>query len=78
MDQSVFGAVVWAFGVKVLKISSLSSLLGLTSIIIATIFLNNGVGVDSNAPVYIIAFIIYYKHIPNVIRMIQGVEGKVA
>ena len=75
---TLIGAIVWAFCVKVLKISSLSSLLGLTSIVITTVFLNNGVGVDSNAPVYIIAFVIYYKHIPNVIRMIQGKEGKVA
>ncbi len=75
---TLIGAVVWGFCAKVLKISSISSLLGLTGVVIATLFLNNGVGVDSNAPVYIIAFIIYYKHIPNIIRLFQGAEGKVA
>lgn len=75
---TLIGAVVWGFCAKVLKISSVSSLLGLSAVVISTIFLNNGVGVGSNAPVYIITFIIFYKHIPNIIRLFQGEEGKVA
>ena len=75
---TLIGAVVWGFCAKVLKISSVSSLLGLSAVVISTIFLNNGVGVGSNAPVYIITFIIFYKHIPNIIRLFQGAEGKVA
>ena len=74
---ALIGAVVWGFCAKVLKISSLSSLLGLLGIIVSVVFLENGVGVGSNAPVYIIAFIIFYKHIPNIIRLIKGEEGKV-
>lgn len=74
---TLIGAAVWIFCAKVLKVSSLSSLLGLTAVVIAALFLNNGVGVDSNAPMYIIAFIIYYKHIPNIIRLIKGEERKV-
>jgi glycerol-3-phosphate acyltransferase PlsY len=53
-------------------------LLGLIGVVIATIILNNGVGVGSNAPVYIITFIIFYKHIPNIIRLFNGQEAKVA
>lgn len=74
---TLIGAVVWGFCAKVLKISSLSSLLGLAAVVISAIFLNNGLGVDSNAPMYIIAFIIFYKHIPNLVRLVKGEEGKV-
>ena len=75
---TVIGAVVWGFCAKVLKISSISSLLGLVAVVISAIFLQNGLGVDSNAPMYIITFIIFYKHIPNIIRLIKGEEAKVA
>ncbi len=74
---TLIGALVWFFCAKVLKVSSISSLLGLTAIVISAIFLNNGLGVGSNAPMYIIAFIIFYKHIPNIIRLIKGNEKKV-
>jgi len=74
---TIIGAIVWVFCGKVLKISSLSSLLGLTAVVISAVLLNNGLNVGSNAPMYIIAFIIYYKHIPNIIRLIKGQEGKV-
>ncbi|NVJ52149.1 MAG: glycerol-3-phosphate 1-O-acyltransferase PlsY [Campylobacteraceae bacterium] len=74
---TLIGAVVWIFCAKVLKVSSLSSLLGLTAVVIAALFLNNGLEVGSNAPMYLIAFIIYYKHIPNIVRLIKGKESKV-
>ncbi|MGB6327664.1 MAG: glycerol-3-phosphate 1-O-acyltransferase PlsY [Halarcobacter sp.] len=74
---TIIGAAVWVFCGKVLKISSLSSLLGLTGVVISAIFLNNGLEVGSNAPMYIIAFVIYYKHIPNIIRLVRGEEGKI-
>jgi len=75
---AIVGVVVWAFCAKVLKVSSISSLIGLIGVVIAAIFLNNGLEVDSNAPMYIITFIIFYKHIPNIIRLIKGEESKVA
>jgi len=75
---TIIGAVVWGFCAKVLKISSISSLLGLVGVVISAIILNDGLGVDSNAPMYIITFIIFYKHIPNIVRLFQGEEGKVA
>lgn len=74
---TLIGAAVWIICAKVLKISSLSSLLGLTAVIISASFLNDGLNVGSNIPMYIIAFIIYYKHIPNIIRVIKGEEKKV-
>ncbi|WP_122893564.1 glycerol-3-phosphate 1-O-acyltransferase PlsY [Arcobacter peruensis] len=74
---TLIGAAVWIICAKVLKISSLSSLLGLTAVIVVASFLNDGLNVGSNIPMYIIAFIIYYKHIPNIMRMIKGQESKV-
>ena len=74
---TLIGAVVWIVCAKVLKISSLSSLLGLVGVIVSTSFLNDGLNVGSNVPMYIIAFIIIYKHIPNIIRIIKGEEKKV-
>ena len=75
---TLIGALVWGFCAKVLKISSISSLLGLIGVVIAAMIFNNGLGVESNAPMYIITFIIFYKHIPNIVRLVKGEEGKVA
>ncbi|MFW3412926.1 glycerol-3-phosphate 1-O-acyltransferase PlsY [Aliarcobacter butzleri] len=75
--STLIGAVVWIICAKVLKISSLSSLLGLIAAVISAIFIYNGLGVNSNIPMYLIAFIILYKHIPNIVRLIKGQESKV-
>jgi len=75
---TIIGALVWGFCAKVLKISSISSLLGLIGVVISAIIFNNGLGIDSNAPMYIITFIIFYKHIPNIVRLVKGEESKVA
>jgi len=74
---TLIGAVVWIVCAKVLKISSLSSLLGLLAVIISATFLNDGLNIDSNVPMYLIAFIIFYKHIPNLVRIIKGEEKRV-
>ncbi|AXX86116.1 acyl phosphate:glycerol-3-phosphate acyltransferase [Malaciobacter marinus] len=74
---TLIGAVVWIICAKVIKVSSLSSLFGLTAVVLSAILFNNGLEVGSNAPVYIIAFIIYYKHIPNIVRLIKKEEQKV-
>lgn len=75
--STLIGAVVWIVCAKVLKISSLSSLLGLITAVISAIFIYNRLGVNSNIPMYLIAFIILYKHIPNIVRLIKGQESKV-
>lgn len=75
--STLIGAVVWIVCAKVLKISSLSSLLGLIAAVISAIFIYNGLEVNSNIPMYLIAFIILYKHIPNIVRLIKGQESKV-
>lgn len=75
--STLIGAIVWIVCAKVLKISSLSSLLGLIAAVISAIFIYDGLGINSNIPMYLIAFIILYKHIPNIVRLIKGQESKV-
>ena len=75
---SLIAIVVWLGASKGLKISSLSSLIGLTALIIASYILYPEVpGIGSHAPIWIIAIIIFYKHIPNIIRLINKEETKV-
>jgi len=74
---TLIGAIVWIVCAKVLKISSLSSLLGLIVAVISALFLYDGLNIDSNVPMYLIAFIILYKHIPNIIRIVKGQEKQV-
>ena len=74
---TLIGATVWIICAKVLKISSVSSLLGLTAVVVSAVLMYDGLNIGSNAPLYIIAFIIFYKHIPNIIRVIKGEEKKV-
>jgi len=65
---------VWFIAAKTLKISSLSSLIALISLVIASFILHPEM---PHAPVLIIGFIIIYKHIPNIVRMVRGEEKKV-
>jgi len=74
---TIIGAIVWIVSAKVLKISSVSSLLGLVAVVIASIFIYEGLEINSHVPLYLIAFIIIYKHIPNIVRVIKGEEKKV-
>ncbi len=66
--------VVWFVSAKLLKISSLSSLIALAALIIASYIIAPQI---PHAPLWIIAWIILYKHIPNIMRLLQKEEGKV-
>jgi glycerol-3-phosphate acyltransferase PlsY len=72
---TVIALVVWAVAAKTIRISSLSSMLGLLALVIASFVLYPAM---FHAPVVFIAFILFYKHIPNFIRLFQGEEKKVA
>jgi glycerol-3-phosphate acyltransferase PlsY len=75
---STIAIVVWFIAGKVLKISSLSSLIGLVALLISAHALYPTIsGIHAHAPVWIIAFIIFYKHIPNITRLIKNEEAKV-
>jgi len=75
---SLIAIVVWLVAGKVLKISSLSSLIGLVALLISSYALYPNIdGINAHAPICIIAFIIFYKHIPNIMRIIKKEETKV-
>ena len=66
--------VIWFISAKLLKISSLSSLIALVALIIASYIITPQI---PHAPLWIIAWIIFYKHIPNIMRIIKKEESKV-
>lgn len=72
--ETLIAVVVWAFCAKVLKISSLSSMLSLAALVTASFLLHPDM---SHAPVILIAFILVYKHIPNIVRLLKGEEKRV-
>ncbi|MCH9740315.1 MAG: glycerol-3-phosphate 1-O-acyltransferase PlsY [Epsilonproteobacteria bacterium] len=76
--ESLIAIVVWFIAGKVLKISSLSSLIGLGALLIASYIIHPDIPViHSHAPIWIIAFVIFYKHIPNIIRVFKKEEAQV-
>lgn len=75
---AILGLCVW-FGMgKASKISSISSLSGLMAAVVAGTFIYPGPAIGVHTPLYIIAFLIGYKHIPNIMRLFQGKEKAVA
>jgi len=72
--ETIIALFVWFVSAKTIKISSLSSLNGLTALIIASFYIHPNM---AHAPVVIIGFILYYKHIPNIIRIFEGKEKRV-
>lgn len=68
---------VWFFVGKVLKISSLASLLALISLVLSSFVFHPNLDINSHAPILIIAYIVIYKHAPNIMRLIKGEEAKV-
>ena len=76
--ETLIAAAAWFIAAKTLKISSISSLIGLLSLIIASYILHYDIPViKTHAPIFIIAFIIVYKHIPNIMRLLSKEEKQV-
>jgi glycerol-3-phosphate acyltransferase PlsY len=72
--ETIIALVVWALGAKFIRISSLSSLVALLALIVASFIIHPNM---AHSPVVIIGFILFYKHIPNIIRLFQGKEKRV-
>lgn len=76
--EIAIAVIVWFVTGKVLKISSLASLFALITLFATSFYLHPQIpDINSHAPIIIIAFIIVYKHIPNIKRLICGEEKKV-
>ncbi len=71
------GIVVWFIMAKTVKISSLSSLTGILVGIFSAYILYPHPSIESHAPLWIIAFIIIYKHKENIYRLVTGREKRV-
>ncbi len=76
--ESIVGFLFWFLAAKFIKISSLSSLIGLMALLIASFIIHPDIPViHTHAPIIMIAAIIFYKHIPNIIRLLKGEERRV-
>lgn len=84
--EGILGILVWVIVGKVFKISSISSLLGIFSIVVFSFIIPNAfnlpVGIDINkqigthAPIILIGIFIMYTHWDNIIRIFSGKETK--
>jgi acyl phosphate:glycerol-3-phosphate acyltransferase len=72
--ETLIALIVWATLAKTLKISSISSLSGVLALLVSSFFIHPEM---AHAPVVLIVFILFYKHIPNIVRLIKGEETRV-
>lgn len=76
--ETLSALAVWLIIGKIFKISSLASLLALLSFIGSSfIYHYNMPEIQTHAPVFIITFIIFYKHLPNIKRLFLKEECKI-
>jgi glycerol-3-phosphate acyltransferase PlsY len=77
---SLIALVSWVVVAKGLKISSLSSLIATAILLVSSyiIYPDGLTGIGSHSPLWVIVTIIFYKHIPNIVRLIEGEEKRVA
>ena len=73
-QETLIALIVWGVLAKTLKISSVSSLTGVAALLVSSFYIHPEM---AHAPVVFIVFILYYKHIPNIIRVFKGEEKRV-
>ena len=72
--ETFIALIVWAVLAKTIKISSISSLTGVLALLISSFIIHPEM---AHAPVVLIVFILFYKHIPNIVRLVKGEEKRV-
>ncbi len=72
--ETLIALGVWFVMAKTVRISSLSSLTGVAALLVASFLIHPDM---PHAPVILITFILFYKHIPNIIRLLKGEEKRV-
>ncbi len=72
--ETAIALIVWAVAAKTIRISSLSSLTALSVLMIASFYIHPEI---AHAPILFIGFILFYKHIPNILRVLRGQEKRV-
>jgi len=73
----IVALIVWFIMAKTIKISSLSSLSAIVVGVLSAYILYPDISIKSYAPLWIIAFIVFYKHKENIFRLITGKEKRV-
>ena len=73
--ETILAIFAWAITIKITKISSLSSLVALLVLVLSSFIIHPKIPyINSHAPILLIAAIVTYKHIPNIIRLLKGEE----
>ena len=76
--ETMLAITAWFIAGKTLKISSLSSLIALLTLLISSFIIHPDIPeIKTHAPIFIISFLIAYKHLPNIMRLFSGKESKV-
>ena len=73
-QETLIALVVWGVLAKTLKISSVSSLTGVLALLVSSFFIHPQM---AHAPVVLIVLVLFYKHIPNIVRLFSGQEKAV-
>ena len=72
--ETLIALAVWGMLAKTLRISSVSSLTAVLALLAASFLIHPAM---PHAPVILIVVILFYKHIPNIVRLIKGEEKRV-
>lgn len=72
--ETLIALAVWGIMAKTVRISSVSSLTGVLALLVASFFLHPEM---AHAPVILIVAVLFYKHIPNLVRLVRGEEKRV-
>ena len=76
--ELLIAVIAWFISGKMIKISSVASFIAIIALVIAMYIIHPQMPhINTHAPVFIIIFIIIYKHIPNIVRLIKGEEKRV-
>ena len=76
--ELLIAVVAWFISGKTIKISSVASFIAIIALVIAMYIIHPQMPhINTHAPVFIIIYIIIYKHIPNIVRLIKGEEKRV-
>lgn len=72
--ETLIALAVWGLMAKTVRISSLSSLTGVLALLLSSFVIHPQM---AHAPVILIVVILFYKHIPNIVRLLRGEEKRV-
>ena len=76
--ELLIAVIAWFISGKTIKISSVASFIAIIALVIAMYIIHPQMPhTNTHAPVFVIIFIIIYKHIPNIVRLIKGEEKRV-